>query len=135
MSSRSQANSQKSHHSLSFVVPFPDEMATKTQFAAAFLLLSMMSSSYASAQLLTCPLGIAGAVVCNIFAIIQIPPVTTFLRDACCSLLSPMSPNMTVNCLCLSLQASIFGIFISLPGAVNIVLSGCGKNYTIGSCS
>ena len=80
-------------------------MATKTQFAVAFLLLAMMSSSYASAQLLTCPILLV-KVLCrplSIFPIINLPIIVN-LKRLCCNLFKNLTANQTANCLCLSFK-------------------------------
>ena len=119
---------------LSFVVCTHDEMATKTQFAAAFLLLSIISSSYASAQLLQCPLQLVQVAACAPLSIINLGPLTTFLQNLCCGLFGVLTGNQTASCLCVSLKVAVLGLNINLPGAINIVLSACGKNVTIGGC-
>ena len=111
------------------------KMATKTQFAAAFLLLSMMCSSYASAQLLTCPLQLISTAVCGpLLGIISVGGLSTTLQNACCSLFSSLTANQTANCLCVTLKLSALGLQLSLPDAVSLVLTSCGKNLTIGAC-
>ena len=121
-------------HLLSLVVCTHDEMATKTQFAAAFLLLSIISSSYASAQLLQCPLQLVQVAACAPLSIISIGSLTNFLKNLCCGLFGALTGNQTASCLCVSLKVAVLGLNITLPGAINIILSACGKNVTIGGC-
>ena len=127
ISSHSQAKSQKSQRSLSLVIPIPDEMATKTQFAAAFLLLAMMSSSYASAQLLTCPIPI---VFVKVFCGVPIISLT----GICCNLLKNLTANQTANCLCQAFKFPPFIVNLTPISFINSIIQRCGKNFSISAC-
>ncbi|CAA6662835.1 unnamed protein product [Spirodela intermedia] len=115
-------------------------MATKTQATAAFLLLNLLFCTFASAQLVTTvtqclsqtvELGVCGVVL----NLIKIDGLTGPLNTTCCNLFSALTSQQASSCLCIAIKLGFLGLNVTIPGDIGILLTYCGKQVPLLTCS
>ncbi|CAA7399244.1 unnamed protein product [Spirodela intermedia] len=120
---------------------FSSTMATKTQAMAGLLLLSLLFCIFTSGQLVTTlsevnilhtvELGVCGVVL----NLIKIDGLTGPLNTTCCNLFSALTSQQASSCLCIAIKLGFLGLNVTIPGDIGILLTYCGKQVPLLTCS
>lgn len=114
----------------SFPLTSCGDMATKIQAKAAFLLFNLMFCTFASGQVLNLPLikclSQPRIADCGLLLrFVSLCPHSTL--DPCCSFFTNLTSVQAIRCLCVTVNRSLLGPNISVPGDIVWILITCDK--------